>query len=128
MEFIALRIVYFLNILVAGQIAISAIRNPSHAAATTFGGAYEASEVMRLVGCLWGAIALLSVLGVWKPMTFAPVLLLQLIYKGAWLFFVARPAFQNNEPYPKTMAIFFVVWVVVLPFLIPWKAWINSVN
>ncbi len=123
---IALRIIYILNIIVAGQIAYSAISNPKTSALTTFGNAYQPTEVIRLVGCLWLAIAILSVLGLWKPLTFSPVLLLQLIYKGTWLFVVALPALRNNIAYPKAMAAFFVVWVIVLPFIIPWSEWINN--
>ena len=120
---IGLRIIYILNIIVAGQIAISAISNPKTAAMTTFGNAYQPTELIKLVGCLWLGIAILSVLGLFKPITFSPVLLIQLIYKGTWLLVVALPAIRNNELYPKTMAIFFLVWILVLPFLIPWKSW-----
>ena len=120
---IGLRIIYVLNIIVAGQIAISAMSNPKTAAMTTFGNAYQPTEVMKLVGCLWLGIAILSVLGLFKPITFSPVLLIQLIYKGTWLLVVALPAIRNNELYPKAMASFFLVWVITLPFLIPWKSW-----
>ncbi len=122
---IGLRIIYILNIIVAGQIAISAISNPKTAAMTIFGNAYQPTEVIKLVGCLWLGIAILSILGLFKPIIFSPVLLIQLIYKGTWLLVVALPAIRNNEPYPKTMAIFFLVWIIILPFLIPWKSWIE---
>ena len=120
---IGLRIIYILNIIVAGQIAISAISSPKRAAMTTFGNAYQPTELIKLVGCLWLGIAILSVLGLFKPITFSPVLLIQLIYKGTWLLVVALPAIRNNKLYPKTMAIFFLVWIIILPFLIPWKSW-----
>lgn len=122
---IGLKTIYILNIIVAGQIAISALVNPKNAAATTFGNAYEPSEIIRLVGCFWLSITILSLLGLWKPITFSPVLLIQLIYKGTWLLVVALPAFRNNIPFPKIMAIFFIVWIIVLPFIIPWKQWLN---
>ncbi|MDB4292297.1 hypothetical protein N9954_02750 [Maribacter sp.] len=125
---IALRILYILNIIVAGQIAFSAISNPKNAALTTFGNAYQSTEVIRLVGCLWLGIAVLSVLGLWKPITFSPVLLLQLIYKGTWLVVVALPALRNDVPFPKAMAGFFVVWVLILPFLIPWSEWLSKAS
>lgn len=51
-KMIALRIIYTLNIIVAGQIAISALLNPKNSALTTFGNAYQPTEVIRLVGCL----------------------------------------------------------------------------
>lgn len=123
---IALRIIYVLNILVAGQIAFSALTNPEQSALTTFGNAYEPSEVIRLVGCLWLGITVLSVFGLWKPITFSPVLLLQVIYKGTWLLVVALPALRNGVDFPKGMAAFFVVWVVVLPFFIPWSTWFRN--
>ncbi|MGD1947645.1 MAG: hypothetical protein ACFB0A_15605 [Croceivirga sp.] len=116
-----MRIIYILNIIVAGQIAILALSNPKNSALTTFGNAYQPTEVIRLVGCLWLAIAILSIFGLWKPLTFVPVLLLQLIYKATWLLTVALPAFRDDLPFPKTMALFFVAWVLVLPFLKPWK-------
>ncbi|MEM8895340.1 MAG: hypothetical protein AAGC88_12230 [Bacteroidota bacterium] len=49
------------------------------------------------------------------------ILLFQLIYKSSWLVFAALPALASNQPYPKGMAVFFVIWVVVLPFVIPWR-------
>jgi len=39
------------------------------------------------------AFAVLSALGLRQPLKFAPVLLLQLLYKTAWLFCVAPPLF-----------------------------------
>ncbi|MGB5983022.1 MAG: hypothetical protein WBG46_12835 [Nonlabens sp.] len=125
-DYIFMRIVYVLNIIVAGQIAISSIFAPKSAAASVFQNAYSATETIRLVGCLWLGIAILSALGLWKPVTFSPVLLLQLIYKGTWLIAVGVPAIVNDQPYPKGMALFFVIWVAVLPFVIPWSEWISS--
>lgn len=49
------------------------------------------------------------------------VLVFQLIYKSAWLLFAALPAMMAAKPYPKGMAVFFVIWVAILPFVIPWK-------
>jgi hypothetical protein len=120
---IALKIVYVANILVAGWIAIASIFNPTSAATTVFQNTYQPTEVIRLVGCLWLAIAVLSALGLWRPISFSPILLVQLIYKGCWLVVVALPAIRNNHPYPTGMAVFFLIWVLVLPFVIPWSQW-----
>ena len=116
----ALRMLYLANIIVAGWIGVGSLFFPKNAAVTVFSNAYQSTAVMRLVGCLWLAIALLSVAGVWRPLIFSPVLLLQLIYKSLWLLVVAFPAIKNNQPFPAGMAIFFLVWVGVLPFVIPW--------
>lgn len=118
---IGMKIVYFANVLVAGWISISSLFFPKTAQQTVFSGMFEYSEAIRLVGALWGAIFLLSILGLFYPRQMSLVLLFQLIYKGSWLLFAALPAMLNNEPYPKEMAAFFVVWVAILPFVIPWK-------
>jgi hypothetical protein len=120
---IALKIVYIANIIVAGWISISSILNPKNASATVFQNAYQPTEVMKLVGCLWLAIAVLSLLGLWRPVSFSPILLVQLIYKGTWLLVVALPAIRNNQAYPSGMALFFLIWVLVLPFVMPWAEW-----
>ena len=122
---IALKIIYIANIIVAGWISISSLFFPKTAAVTVFQNAYQPTEVIRLVGCLWLAIAVLSVLGLWKPISFSPILLVQLIYKGTWLLVVVLPAIKNNQPYPTGMALFFLIWVAVLPFIIPWQEWIH---
>ena len=122
---IALKLIYVANIIVAGWISTTSIFNPKHSAVTVFQNAYQPTEVIRLVGCLWLAIAVLSILGLWRPLTFSPVLLVQLIYKGTWLLVVAIPAIKNNQPYPSGMAVFFVIWCLVLPFVIPWTEWLK---
>lgn len=120
---IALKIVYIANIIVAGWISLTSMISSKKAAETVFQNAYQPTEVIRLVGCLWLAIAILSILGLWRPISFSPILLVQLIYKGTWLLVVALPAIKNNEPYPTGMALFFLIWVLVLPFVIPWTEW-----
>lgn len=120
---IAIKIIYIANIIVAGWISVTSISSPSKSALTVFQNAYQPTEVMRLVGCLWLAIAILSILGLWRPISFSPILLVQLIYKGTWLVVVALPAIRNNQPYPTGMALFFLIWVLVLPFVIPWTEW-----
>jgi hypothetical protein len=120
---IALKIVYVANIIVAGWISLTAMSSPKKAAMSVFQNAYLPTDVMKLVGCLWFAIAILSVLGLWRPISFSPILLVQLIYKGTWLLLVALPAIRSNQPYPTGMAMFFLIWVIVLPFVIPWHEW-----
>ncbi|UPT67651.1 MAG: hypothetical protein M0D57_02985 [Sphingobacteriales bacterium JAD_PAG50586_3] len=117
---IALKLVYIANIIVAGWISVTSLFFPKLSSATIFQNSYQTTDVIRLVGCLWLAIAILSVLGLWLPMSFSPVLVLQLIYKGTWLLVVALPAIRSGQTYPSGMAVFFLVWVLVLPFIIPW--------
>jgi len=115
-----LRVVYLANIIVAGWISITSLFFPRTAIATVFSNDFAYSEAIRLVGALWGAIFLLSILGLFFPQKMSLVLLFQLIYKSSWLIFAALPAMLKNQPFPRGMAIFFVIWVLVLPFVIPW--------
>ena len=119
-----MKLMYAANILVAGWISIQSMFFPKTAAAVVFSNAYPSSEFIRLVGCLWFSIALISALGLWKPLTFSPIFLVQLIYKSIWLILVALPAILHSKAYPTGMAAFFIVWVLILPFIIPWKNWL----
>lgn len=118
---IGMKLVYAANILVAGWISISSLFFPRLAQATVFSQAIAYSEVIRLVGALWGAIFLLSILGMWYPRQMSLVLLFQLIYKSTWLLVVALPSSMQQQPFPRGMAAFFLVWVLILPWVIPWR-------
>ena len=116
-----MKIIYVANIVVAGWISLTSLFAPKLALSTVFEGAVAYSEVIRLVGALWGAIFLLSILGLFFPMSMSVVFLLQLIYKGSWLLIAALPAILQQQAYPRGMAAFFLVWVLILPWVIPWK-------
>ncbi|MEM6395764.1 MAG: hypothetical protein AAF741_05410 [Bacteroidota bacterium] len=112
---------YFANILVAGWISITCLFFPKTGYHTVFEQAFDYSESFRLVGALWLAIAVLSLIGLFYPKPMSLVLLFQLIYKGSWLVVAALPAIVNSTSYPKGMATFFLVWVIILPLVIPWR-------
>ncbi|MEO0506253.1 MAG: hypothetical protein AAF090_08885 [Bacteroidota bacterium] len=119
---IALKIVYIANIIVAGWVGLTSLFFPKTALRSVFSNAMPYSEAIRLVGALWGGIFVLSVLGLFYPRKMALVLFFQLIYKGSWLLFVILPCTLEKKPYPEGMAFFFLIWCLVLPFVIPWKA------
>ncbi len=119
------KLIYIANIIFAGWIGVTSLLFPRLSSETIFQNVYHSTDIIRLVGCLWLAIAVLSIPGLWRPFTFVPVLLLQLIYKALWLLVVAIPAIKNQQSYPSGMAAFFVVWVLVLTFSIPWAEWLK---
>ena len=117
----AIKLMYIANIVVAGWISISSLFFPKVAQQTVFANAFQYSDAIRLVGALWLGIFILSIAGLFYPKQMSLVLVFQLIYKSSWLIFVAIPALWNNSPFPKAMALFFLIWIVILPFVIPWK-------
>jgi hypothetical protein len=125
---VGLKIMYLANIIVAGWISINSLLYPELARVTVFSGKVSYSEVIRLVGALWGAIFLLSVLGLWFPQKMQLVLLVQLLYKSSWILIVALPAQLKNQPYPKEMSVFFIVWILLLPFIIDWNYLFHQTN
>lgn len=116
-----MKIIYFANIIVAGWIGISSLFFPKTAIQTVFSNNVSYSEAIRITGALWLSIAILSIFGLFYPKRMSLILLFQLIYKSTWLLFVALPAIIKKQAFPKGMAVFFVVWVVILPFIIPWS-------
>lgn len=118
---IAMKIMYLANILVAGWISISSLFYPKRALHTVFTNDIAYSEVIRLVGALWWAIFIISILGLFYPKQMSLIFLFQFIYKGSWLMAVAVPAIMNKQAYPSSMATCFLIWVIILPFIIPWN-------
>lgn len=116
------KLLFSANVLVAGWISLTSMFNPAKAQLTVFEGTVEYSESIRLVGSLWFAIFVLSVIGLFNPQKMNLVFLFQFIYKGSWLLVVALPAMQAGDAYPKGMAGFFLLWVILLPFVIEWKS------
>ena len=120
-----IKLMYAADIIVAGWISITSLFFPKTALQTVFTNAFQYSEAIRLVGALWFAIFILSILGLFYPKQMSLVLLFQLIYKSSWLIVVALPAVLNNTQFPKAMSVFFLIWVIILPFVIPWKLLFN---
>ena len=66
----------------------------------------------------WGALSLLSILGVRYPLKMLPLVFLQFTYKLIWVLAVALPRLSTGAPtwYMKPM----LMGVIIEPFLIPW--------
>ncbi len=114
---------YGANILIAGIAGGIACVSPKWAAATLFNHQWRANGAHRLVGAFWLSIALLSVLGLFDPYTYSPVLLIQFIYKSLWLLACFSSLFfgsGSKREIPPVMTAVFLLWVLVLPLVIPW--------
>ncbi len=122
-----MRFMYAYNIGGAGIVGLITLFAPNFAAQYVFSGTTVPSIAMSILGSIWFAVGVLSVFGLFHPLQFSPMFLIQLVYKSVWLLFIALPAlFTGNEgSIPLVMIILFVFWVVGLPFAIPFRYLFN---
>lgn len=124
-----LRAAYALNIAILAPVLIGLIAARNGPLVPALGGTITESEGLRLLlTSLWGAILLLSALGLIAPVVFWPVLLLQIVYKSAWLAAYVGPVWraQGAEAVPWGPAVCFAFIVVAWP-LILLHAWRQGV-
>jgi len=115
----ALQFAYWVNIVVLGPIAISTVFRlfPTDQARLE-----ESAGWRVLAGAFWVSVVVLSILGLFQPLRYSPVLLFQVIYKVVWLAVYVAPRLLRGESdaVPWIMTAAFVAYVVVWPFIIPW--------
>ncbi len=73
--------------------------------------------------CVWLGYGAISWIGIIRPLKMLPVVLLEIVYKTAWLFIVAYPLWEKNElvgsPVEGTTNVFMLV---ILPIVaMPWR-------
>lgn len=103
-----MRALYFLNFALLGMDVWPAI--------VSKGGTWE--PVRGVAFSFWGALSLLSALGLRYPLQMLPLLLLQFVYKIIWLLAVALPQWERVQSLGLTNAM--LVGVVVDLIVIPW--------
>jgi len=84
----------------------------------------ESAGWRTITGYLWTAILLCSIAGLFHPIIFAPILLLQVLYKAVWLVFYVLPRLRNADSRKDIhwgMAVSFLLIVMFYPLVIPWS-------
>jgi hypothetical protein len=97
---------YIYTIIVAGGFGLGLVFVPSQMQ-TIFKMPVQDSIVLGILGSVYVAFAILSILGLQSPLKFSPILLLQLGYKAIWLVAVVLPALITGS-FP-TYAIMFII-------------------
>jgi nucleoside permease NupC len=83
----------------------------------------ESAGWRTLTGSLWIAILVCSIAGLFYPVIFAPILLLQVIYKLVWIIFYVLPRLKTEESRKEIhwgITISFLLIVIFYPIFIPW--------
>ncbi|AOT09514.1 hypothetical protein [Pseudoalteromonas luteoviolacea] len=85
-------------------------------------GASEWSRWRGLGHSMLFALALFAIGGVFRPLTFLPIMLYEIVWKLVWLIVVALPPFLAGQDVPNIVnAKASIIGIVVLIVLIPWR-------
>jgi len=116
-----LRVAYLANILILVPICSLMFAHPRGAALVFQGAVADSAGLRLLVASLWCAILIASAAGLVWPAFFAPVVLIQLIYKTLWLVLFVAPLVARGAPAPWGVATTFAAIILTYPVLL-WLA------
>lgn len=114
---------YIFNILILVPIGLMTLIGGERGGKIVCQGKFPESAGFRtILGSLWTAILVGSVLGVFHPAAFSPLLLLQVIYKSLWLlvFVLPRLLAARKGEIPWGISLTFLLIVLSYPWVIPW--------
>ena len=114
---------YVFNILVLVPVGPTTLLGGAAGCRLVFEGKFADSPGIRtILGSLWTAILIGSVLGLFAPASMAPLLMIQVIYKATWLAVFVAPHLAGGRgvEVPWGVAGIFVVIVLAYPWVIPW--------
>jgi hypothetical protein len=117
-----LRIPFALNILILAPVCWAMFSN--RGAHLIFQGAVASSPGLeRLIGSVWLAILMASVIGLAAPRLLAPLLCIQIFYKLVWLSTHVAPGLNRQQPHPTGIALTFLFIVLTWPVFL-WLAYV----
>ena len=115
---------YIFNIIVLIPIGLLTLLGGEKGGQLACQSKFPESEGFRtILGSLWIAILIGSVLGLFFPRTMSALLLIQVIYKTIWLLVYAMPRMlkQRGNEVPWGISLTFLVIIVSYPWVIPWE-------
>ena len=108
-----LKVMYLYTLVVSGGMGLGMILFPDTIQSIL---RFPPQDPVMLGACgsIFLALGLISLMGLRSPLKFAPVLLLELVYKPIWLVAVALPLFlEGRFPfYVVTMSAIFITFIV----------------
>jgi len=107
-----LKAMYIYTIVVAGGFGLGIIIVPN-ILKSVFGWPSQDPIVLGVVGSVYLAFGLLSVLGLRSPLKFVPVLLLQLCYKLIWFIGVVLPLLVVGQ-FPRYAILYVIVFAIFI--------------
>lgn len=114
---------YVFNILVLVPIGLLTLLGGERGGQIACQGKFPESAGFRtILGSLWTATLIGSVLGLFHPVPMSPLLLIQVIYKTLWLLVFVLPRLLSGRSgeVPWGISLTFLAIVVSYPWVIPW--------
>ena len=114
---------YIFNIIVLVPVGLLTLLGGERGGRLACQGKFPESEGFRtILGSLWTAILLASILGLFYPMPMSPLLLIQVTYKLLWLLVFVLPRLLDGRSgeVPWGIASTFLAIVVSYPWVLPW--------
>jgi len=114
---------YIFNILVLIPVGLLTLLGGERGGQLACQKKFPESEGFRtILGSLWTAILLGSILGLVFPVQMSSLLLIQVIYKSLWLLVFVKPRLSKEKfnEVPSGIALVFLVIVLSYPWVIPW--------
>ncbi|HEY1068716.1 MAG TPA: hypothetical protein VGE52_21515 [Pirellulales bacterium] len=118
-----LRLPYIFNIIVLVPVGLLTLFGGERGVRIVFQDRCRDSEAVRtILGSLWTAILIASVIGLAYPVAMSPLLLVQTIYKSLWLLVFVLPRLMTGRAgeIPPGVAWTFAVIVATYPLVTPW--------
>ena len=118
-----LHLPYIFNIIVLIPIGLMTLFGGERGGQMASQGKFQESEGFRtILGSLWTAILIGSVLGLFWPVPMSPLLLIQVIYKTLWLLLFVLPRLLSGRrrEIPWGITLTFLAIVLSYPWVIPW--------
>ena len=114
---------YIFNIIVLIPVGLLTLLGGERGGQLACQNKFPESEGFRtILGSLWTAILIGSVLGLFFPVAMSSLLLIQVIYKSLWLLVFVLPRLLKGKvsEVPSGIALVFLVIVLSYPWVIPW--------
>lgn len=115
---------YIFNIIVLIPVGLMTLFGAERGGQLATQGKFPESAGFRtILGSLWTAILIGSVVGLFYPVPMSPLLLIQVIYKTLWLLVFVLPRLISGRRHEVAWGIsltFFAI-VVSYPWVIPWR-------
>ncbi len=114
---------YILNIIVLIPTGPTTLLGGPAVQRRVFQGKYPDSPGIRtILGSLWTAFLIGSLIGLFYPVSMSPLLLIQVIYKTLWwlVFVVPRLVSGRRQEIHWGIAGIFLFMVLTYPWVIPW--------